>query len=85
MFGSFEQVLDICEEFEGCVPVINWPNYYSRQMPQYLDDENPTSWEADEFKYAIEQVSKFNNGQVYSQFSGLEYRSGSEIRLSPIK
>jgi len=86
VFGSMEQVLDICDEFKDCcVPVINWPNYYSRLMPQSPDTENAPSWDVEDFQYAIDQVSKYNNGQIYTQFSGIEYRNWSEYRLSPIK
>ena len=85
VFGSLEQVLDICDEFDGCVPVINWPNYYSRLMPQSPDTENVPSWEVEDFQYAIDQVGKYNNGKIYTQFSGIEYRNWSEYRLSPIK
>ena len=85
VFGSLEQILDICDEFKGCVPVINWPNYYSRLMPQSPDTENAPSWEVDDFQYAIDQVGRYNDGKIYTQFSGIEYRNWSEYRLSPIK
>ena len=84
VFGSFEQVLDICDEFEGCVPVINWPNYYSSIGPKPGDD-TPQSWDVEDVRYAIEQAAKYNNGKVHSLFSGLEYRNQYETRLSPIK
>ena len=85
VFGSLEQILDICDEFKGCGPVINWPNYYSRLMPQSPDTENAPSWEVDDFQYAIDQVGRYNDGKIYTQFSGIEYRNWSEYRLSPIK
>ena len=85
VFGSLEQIMDICDEFKGCVPVINWPNYYARLMPQSPDSEFAPAWEVDDFQYAIDQVSKYNNGKIYTQFSGIEYRNWSESRLSPIK
>ena len=84
IFGSLEQIIDLCDQIDGVIPVINWPNYYSRNGPR-PGDENAQSWEVEDFRYAIEQAAEFNNGSVHSLFSGLEYRNWSETRLSPIK
>ncbi len=85
VFGSLEQILDVCDNFENVVPVINWPNYYSRSLPQSSDSDNFQSWEVADFQYAIEQVEGYNDGKIHTLFSGIEHRNWSEFRLSPIK
>ena len=85
IFGSLEQVLDVCDNIEGVVPVINWPNYYSRSKPGSWGADEIQSWEIEDFQYAIEQASAYNDGKIHTLFSGLEHRNWSDVRLSPIK
>ena len=85
IFGSLEQVLDICEQIDGVIPVINWPNYYSRSRPSTWNADEIQSWEVEDFQYAIEQAALFNDGKVHTLFSGIEQRNSSDVRLSPIK
>jgi len=77
VYGSLEQVLDICDQIDGLVPVVNWPNCYSRAGIE--------TWEIDEFDYILDQVEPYSNGKIHSIFSGLEQRNWTDMRLSPIK
>ena len=86
IYGSLEQVLDICDDFKGfAVPVINWPHYYSRSMLGVTDPEEVQIWKEEDFQYAIEQAATFNDGKVHTLFSGIEHHDWTNIRLSPIK
>ncbi len=77
VFGSLDQVLDICSEFEGLVPVINWPHYHSRTGGALLETED--------FQYVIDQVAPYCNGHMHTLFAGTEHSDGNELRLTPIK
>lgn len=77
VFGSLDQVLDICEQIDGLVPVINFPHLHSRTMGSLM--------EPDDFAYVIEQVTPYCDGRLYADFAGVEHRDGNELRLTPIK
>ncbi len=77
VFGSLDQVLDICKSVKGLVPVINWPHYHARTNGSLL--------ETDDFKYVIEQVQPYCKGSMHSLFAGVEHSDGNEHRLTPIK
>lgn len=78
VFGSLEQVLDICDQIDGLVPVINWSHYHSRTNGLLLEEED--------FRYVLEQVQPYYAGDnVHSLFAGVEHRDGNELRLTPIK
>ena len=77
VFGSLEQVLDICDNIPGLVPVINWQNYYSRTAGGLYEKED--------FQYVLDQVQPYCDGKIHSLFAGVEHRDWNDIRSSPIK
>ena len=77
VFGSLEQVLDICETVGGPVPVINFAHYHSRT--------GGTLIEPDDFINLIETVEPYAKGGLHTEFSGVEYGDAGEKRLTPIK
>ena len=77
VFGSLEQVLDICDNIPGLVPVINWQNYYSRTAGGLFEKED--------FQYVLDQVQPYCDGKIHSLFAGVEHRDWNDIRSSPIK
>jgi deoxyribonuclease-4 len=78
VFGSLDQVLDICKSNKGLVPVINWPNYHSRTSGSLIEPED--------FKNVIDQVAPYcKNSSMYTVFAGVEHADGNELRLTPIK
>lgn len=77
VFGSLEQVLDICEQIEGLTPVLNFSHLHSRMNGSLL--------EADDFRDVLEQVEPLSNGRIHTAFSGVDYVDGNEKRLTPIK
>ncbi len=78
VFGSLEQVLDICEQIGGpLVPVINFPHYHSRSDGKLM--------EVDDFNDLIDQVAPYAKGPIHTEFAGVEYQDGNEKRLTPIK
>lgn len=78
VFGSLEQVLDVCDMFNGdIVPVINFSHYHSRENGKLL--------ETDDFIDLMETVRPYTDGTFHTAFSGVEYDQGNERRLTPIK
>ena len=77
VFGSLEQVLNICDDIGGLTPVINFSHHHSRT--------NGTLLEADDFLDLMEQVAPHSKGGLHTAFAGVEYNDGNERRLTPIK
>ncbi len=77
VFGSLDQVLDICEQIDGLVPVVNFSHHHSRTNGSLL--------EVDDFLDILEQVEPFSDGRIHTAFAGVEYNDGNEKRLTPIK
>lgn len=78
VFGSLDQVLDLCSEMDGVVPVINFPHYHSRTEGSLL--------EVDDFADILKQVEPYyGNDSIHTAFAGVEHEGGYEKRLTPIK
>ncbi len=77
VFGSLDQILDICNEFDNVVPVVNFPHYHSRTEGSLL---NP-----DDFNELIDAVMPYCKGHLHGHFAGVEHMDGNELRLTPIK
>jgi deoxyribonuclease-4 len=76
-FGSLEQVLSLCDDIKGTVPVINFPHHHARTGGSLLT--------ANDFADIIGQVKPYCKGSVHTLFSGVEHSVGNEKRLTPIK
>jgi len=77
VFGSLEQVLDLCDQIEGLVPVMNFSHHHSRT--------DGTLLEVDDFLDVLEQIEPYSDGRLHTAFAGVEYTDGNERRLTPIK
>jgi len=77
VFGSLEQVLDLCDNVNGIVPVVNFPHHHSRNEGILL--------EPDDFLNVLEQVEPYCKGNIHTSFAGVEHDEGNEKRLTPIK
>jgi len=77
VFGSLDQVLDLCDQIDGIIPVVNFSHLHSRTNGSLL--------EVDDFLNVLEQVEGYSGGNIYSAFAGVEYWEGNERRLTPIK
>jgi deoxyribonuclease-4 len=77
VFGSLDQVLDLCEQIPGIIPVVNFSHHHSRTNGSLLD--------VDDFLNILEQVEPYSDGRIHTAFAGVEYTDGNERRLTPIK
>ncbi len=77
VFGSLEQVMDICDQFDGLTPVVNFSHLHSRY--------NGTLLEPDDFIDVLTMVEPKSGGCIHTAFAGVDYENGNEKRLTPIK
>lgn len=77
VFGSLDQILDLCDQIPGVIPVLNFSHLHSRTNGSLLD--------VDDFLNVLEQVDSYSDGRIHTAFAGVEYSEGNEKRLTPIK
>jgi deoxyribonuclease-4 len=77
VFGSLDEILGICDQVDGVVPVINFPHYHAR--------ENGALMDAQDFLDLFDRVSSYTKGPMHTHFAGVEYDDANERRLTPIK
>lgn len=78
VFGSLDQVLDLCDQIDGTVPVLNFSHYHSRTFGSLISKED--------FINVIDQVLPYCKGSMHTAFAGVEYdKDGNERRQTPIK
>lgn len=77
VFGSLEEILDICDELKEIVPVVNFAHLHAR--------ENGILRESQDFAEVFDSTSGYVNGHHYVHFAGVEHEGGNEKRVTPIK
>jgi len=77
VFGSREEVLELAHRVKGVVPVLNLPHLAARERTNFED--------AAQLKPVIDQFVAASNGELYLNFSGVEFYGPGEFRLTPIK
>jgi len=77
VFGSLDEIMDICDRVEGVVPVINFAHYHAR--------ENGVLREPEDFGELLDRVRDKVGNHFYTHFSGVEHEGGNEKRVTPIK
>jgi deoxyribonuclease-4 len=77
VFGSLDEVLEMCDQIKGTVPVINFAHAHAR--------ENGSLREPSDFGALLDKVRDYVGGEFYTHFSGVEHESGNERRITPIK
>jgi deoxyribonuclease-4 len=77
VFGSIEELLELCDSVGGVVPVINFAHVHARQ--------NGILREPQDFSELFDRVRSQVKGHFYTHFSGVEHEAGNEKRVTPIK
>ncbi len=77
VWGSLDEILELCDTVEGPVPVINFAHYHAR--------ENGLLRSSADFADLLERTKKYVGGSYYTHFSGVEHEAGNEKRVTPIK
>ena len=77
VFGSLDEVLEMCDQIKGTVPVVNFAHAHAR--------ENGSLREPADFGALLDKVRDYVGGNFYTHFSGVEHEAGNERRITPIK
>ncbi len=77
VFGSRDEVLELAHQVRGVVPVLNIPHLAARERVR-LDT-------AELLRPVLEQFVGPSRGNLYLNFSGVEFYAPGEFRLTPIK
>ena len=77
VFGSIEELMELCDNIDGIVPVINFAHVHAR--------ESGTLREPQDFSELFDKVKSQVKGHYYTHFSGVEHEAGNEKRVTPIK
>lgn len=77
VWGSLDEILELCDAVDGPVPVINFAHYHAR--------ENGLLRSSADFADLLERTKKYVDGSYYTHFSGVEHEAGNEKRVTPIK
>ncbi|MCI4353049.1 MAG: TIM barrel protein [Thermoplasmata archaeon] len=77
VFGSREEILELSHQIRGIVPVLNLPHLAARERTRFDD--------AVQLKALVDQFVEASHGDLYLNFSGVEFYGPTEFRLTPIK
>jgi deoxyribonuclease IV len=77
VFGSREEVLELAHQIKGIVPVLNMPHLAARERTTFSDSV--------QLKALVDQFVEASHGDLYLNFSGVEFYGPTEFRLTPIK
>jgi deoxyribonuclease IV len=77
VWGSLDEILELCDAVDGPVPVINFAHYHAR--------ENGLLRSSADFADLLERTKRYVDGSYYTHFSGVEHEAGNEKRVTPIK
>lgn len=77
VFGSLEEILEICDNIKGTVPVINFAHIHAREAGGLREPQD--------FGALLDRVKDYVDGRFYTHFSGVEHEGGNERRITPIK
>jgi deoxyribonuclease-4 len=77
VFGSREEVLELAHQIRGIVPVLNLPHLAARERTTFDDPV--------QLKALVDQFVEASRGDLYLNFSGVEFYGPTEFRLTPIK
>jgi len=77
VFGSREEVLELCRRVKGTVPVLNVPHLAARERTTF---DTPEALEP-----VVKEFVAATSGPLYLHFSGVEFYGPGEFRLTPIK
>jgi len=77
VFGGIDELLKLCDQVKGPVPVINFAHAHAR--------ENGFLREAQDFGDLLDRTQDYVGDQFYTHFAGVEHEGGNEKRITPIK
>jgi deoxyribonuclease-4 len=77
VFGSLDEILEICDNVGGVIPVVNFAHYHAR--------EGGSLNEPEDFGELFDRIRDHVGDSYYTHFAGVEHEGGNERRITPIK
>ena len=77
VFGSLDEILEICDDVKGPIPVVNFAHFHAR--------ENGTLRDPSDFADVFDRTKSYVKQINYTHFAGVEHEEGNEKRVTPIK
>lgn len=77
IFGSVSDLVSLAKKVPDVEPIINFPHIHSLTGGSLI--------EIKDFEDVMDQFSKFSKGDLYTEFSGVEYQDRNETKLTAIK
>jgi deoxyribonuclease-4 len=77
VFGSFKEIIKLCEKVKDVVPVLNFSHIHSR--------ENGLLRKKEDFQKILDEAKPYTKKHYHAHFSGVEHEGGNELRYTPIK
>jgi len=76
-YGDLRQIVDLCEEVEGVIPVLDFAHIHARA--------NGGLKSQSDFQKVIDAVKGLELDAYHAYFTGVRYANGSELNHVPIK
>jgi deoxyribonuclease-4 len=80
MYGSVDQIIDLCQDVEGCIPTIDWAHLYARSQGLVNDRE---SYQNILTKFESELGSLFVDN-MHFHISGITFTERGEASHQPL-
>jgi len=77
IFGSTSDLIALSKKVPEVEPIINFPHIHSLSGGSLI--------EIKDFDEIIDEFSKYAKGDIYTEFSGVEYQDHTETKLTAIK
>jgi len=77
IFGSLPEVVKLCKDLDGVIPVVNFAHYHARESGMLKEPKD--------FNKLLDEAWEYSDGNLYSHFSGVEHEGGNEKRFTSIK
>ena len=77
IFGTVNEVISIAKKVKNVEPILNFPHVHSITGGSLI--------EIKDFEALISEFKKYAKGDLYTEFSGVEYQDNNETKLTAIK
>jgi deoxyribonuclease-4 len=78
VFGSIDEILEICKQVPGTVPILNFANIHAREKGSLKTKED--------YNEIFEKTIKATNSTMfYTRFSGVDHENGNKLIIRPIE
>ncbi len=77
LFGDLNEIISLVKKVKGIFPILNFAHLHARENGKLKTEKD--------FVDILDAVSPYMGKEHYVEFAGVEYESGNELRLAPIK